>query len=316
MNYKVIVLMVLCIAVVAAAGCTAGNNSGVSQKSVVSPQAAYDYSGISASRASGDSIFIGEEGLAEAPVPAATPGSGTTIETRIIKTGYITIEVKDVTASVDALKNMVTAKGGYLSSSSISEGYNKRLTGTVVLRIPQAEFDTTLAGVKAIGTVKSVSTRGEDVTEEYVDLEAQKTSYLNQLAQYNAIMKKAINVSDVIEIQQQIDRVQIKLNQLEGRMRYLNSRLDLSTITVTLQEPEPVGGDTGYDFITTINEAINGFIGSIKAIIVLFAALIPWLIVLGIIGYVINLLIKRNRTSAKAPAEPAEKKITEQAEKK
>jgi len=315
MNYKVIVLMVLCIAVVAAAGCTAGNNTGVMQKSAVSPQAAYDYSGSSASRASGDSIYMGEEGLAQAPVPAATQGSGTTIETRIIKTGYITIEVKDVTASVDALKNMVAAKGGYLSSSSISEGYNKRLTGTVVLRVPQAEFDTTLAGVKAIGTVKSVSTQGEDVTEEYVDLEAQKTSYQNQLTQYNAIMKRAINISDVIEIQQQIDRVQTKLNQLEGRMRYLNSRLDLSTITVTLQEPEPVGGDTGYDFITTINEAIAGFIGSIKAIIVLFAALIPWLIVLSGIGYVFFRLLKRNQP-AKAAAEPAEKKITEQAEKK
>jgi hypothetical protein len=286
------------------------------QKSAISPQAAYDYSGISASRASEDSIFIGQEGLAQAPVPASAPGAGSVIETKIIKTGYITIEVKDVTASVDALKNMVTAKGGYLSSSSISEGYNKRLTGTVILRVPQAEFDTTLTSVKAIGTVKSVSTQGEDVTEEYVDLEAQKTSYQNQLAQYNAIMKKAINVSDVIEIQQQIDRVQTKLNQLEGRMRYLNSRLDLSTITVTLQEPEPVGGDTGYDFITTINEAIDGFIGSIKAIIVLFAALLPWLIVLSAIGYGIYRWVKRNPPAAKTPAEPAEKKTAELTEKK
>lgn len=319
MNYKVIVLMVLCIAVVAAAGCTAGNSgtsSKMMEKSVVSPAAAYDYSGSNAARGSGDSVFIGEAGLAPVPAPTSAPGAGSVIVTRIIKTGYITIEVKDVTASVDALKNMVTAKGGYLSSSSISEGYNKRLTGTVILRVPQAEFDTTLAGVKAIGTVKSVSTQGEDVTEEYVDLEAQKTSYQNQLTQYNAIMKKAINVSDVIEIQQQIDRVQTKLNQLEGRMRYLNSRLDLSTITVTLQEPEPVGGDTGYDFITTINEAIDGFIGSIKAIIVLFAALIPWLIVLSGIGYVIYRLFKRNPPAAKAPAEPPEKKTAELTEKK
>ena len=320
MNYKVIVLMVLCIAIVAAAGCTSTSSMGTPQPSAA-PKAAYDYSGSNDARASGSTIFIGEEGLSVShAMNQATytepAGSGTKIDTKIIKTGYITIEVKDVTASVDALKNMVTAKGGYLSSSSISEGYNKRLTGTVVLRIPQAEFDTTLAGVKAIGTVKSVSTQGEDVTEEYVDLEAQKTSYQNQLSQYNAIMKRAINISDVIEIQQQIDRVQTKLNQLEGRMRYLNSRLDLSTITVTLQEPEPVGGDTGIDFITTINEAIDGFIGSIKAIIVLFAALLPWLIVLSGIGYVIYRLVKRNKPAPKAPAEPAEKKPAELTEKK
>ena len=99
--------------------------------------------------------------------------------------------------------------------------------------------------MKAIGTVKSVSTQGEDVTEEYVDIQAQKTSYLNQLAQYNEIMKKAVKVSDVIEIQQQIDRVQTELNRLEGRLKYLNSRIDMSTITVTLQEPEPLGARAG-----------------------------------------------------------------------
>ena len=315
MNYKVLAIMVLCIAVVAAAGCTAGNNSQVMEKSVVTSQAEYDYAGISASRASGDAVFIGQEGLPQAPLPAAAPGSGSGVETKIIKTGFITIEVKDVTGSVDALKSLVIAKGGYLSSSRISEGYNKRLTGTVVLRIPQAEFDNTLAGVKAIGIVRSVSTQGEDVTEEYVDLEAQKISYQNQLAQYNAIMKKAINVSDVIEIQQQIDRVQTRLNQLEGRMRYLNSRLDLATITVTLEEPEPVGGDTGINFIATINEAIDGFIGSVKAIIVVFAVLLPWIIILGIIGYGGYRLLKKNQ-AAKPPAEPAEKKPAELNEKK
>ena len=227
----------------------------------VHPDAAYDYSGSNAAR-----VCIGCQDVRTEHRPLQrhhVTGSGSGIETKIIKTAYITIEVKDVTGSVDALKSLVTAKGGYLSSSSISKGYNNRLSGTVVLRIPQAEFENTLAGVKAIGTVKSVSTQGEDVTEEYVDIQAQKTSYQNQLAQYNEIMKKAVKVSDVIEIQQQIDRVQTNLNRLEGRLKYLNSRIDMSTITVTLQEPEPVGGETGHNFVTTINEGIAGFFGMV-----------------------------------------------------
>ena len=306
MNYKVIALMVVFIAVVAVAGCMSAPSTWAGQASSL-PKSASDYPGSNSARvASGDSIFIGEEGIAPVPAQTSVPGTRSGIDTKIIRTGSITIEVKDVTGSVDALKNLVTAKGGYLSSSSVSEGYNKRLSGTVVLRIPQAEFDNTLAGVKAIGIVKSVSTRGEDVTEEYFDIQAQKTSYQNQLAQYNEIMKKAVKVSDVIEIQQQIDRVQTELNRLEGRLKYLNSRIDLSTITVTLQEPEPVGGETGHNFVTTINEGIAGFIGMIDFIIILILTLLP-LIILCAIGYWIYRW-RANNQPQKAPTELPEKK--------
>lgn len=312
MNYKVIALLVVCVAVVATAGCL-GIPSTLTGHSSASPEAAYDSSGGNALRVQSEGKM--SSGAYEfAPVPAPTiaptsaPGSGT--DTKIIKTAYLTVEVKDVPGSVDTLKALVTARGGYLSSSSITEGYNKRLSGTVVLRVPQAEFDNTLAGVKGIGTVKSVSTQGEDVTEEYVDIQAQKTSYQNQLAQYNEIMKKAVKVSDVIEIQQQIDRVQTELNRLEGRLKYLNSRIDLSTITVNLQEPEPVGGETGYNLVTTINEGIAGFFGMVSFIIILLFTLLP-LIILGAAGYGIYHWRKGKKAKKEPPqaqAELAEKK--------
>jgi hypothetical protein len=305
MNYKVIALMVVCIAVVAAAGCMAIPSKVLDQSSG-SSEAVYDYSSSNVVRASSDAKMSSYASTVPMPVASSAPISVSGIDNKIIKTAYVTIEVKDVTGSVEVLKNLVTGKGGYLSSSSVSEGYNNRLSGTVVLRIPQAEFESSLAGVKAIGTVKSVSTQGEDVTEEYVDIQAQKTSYQNQLAQYNEIMKKAVKVSDVIEIQQQIDRVQTELNRLEGRLKYLNSRIDMSTITVNLQEPEPVGGETGHNFVTAINEGIAGFLGMIDFIIILIFTLLP-VIILGIIGYGIYRWRKGNQP-ATAPAELTEKK--------
>jgi uncharacterized coiled-coil protein SlyX len=300
MNYKVIALMVVCIAVIAAAGCT-GVPSAALEKSYA-PQSANIYTSDTAVRMEAAS------GAAPVPVPASAPSSDTSAvtDTKIIKTADITIEVKDVTGSVDQLKALVTAKGGYLSSSDIQTGDSNRLSGTVVLRIPAAGFETTLDGVKAIGTVKSVSTQGEDVTEEYVDLQAQQTSYRNQLAQYNEIMKKAVNVSEVIEVQQQIDQIQTQLDRLEGRLKYLNNRLDLSTITVTLQEPEPVGGQSGHNFVTTINEGIDGFFGMIDAIIILLFTLLP-LIILGALGYGIYRW-RKGKQPVKAPAELTEKK--------
>lgn len=280
MNYKIIALLVVCIALVAAAGCT-GLQSTTSGRSSISQDAG---NGGSLSEKTAYS------GQASMPVPTMVPtqsGSGTTgVDTKIIKTAYLTIEVKDVPGAVETLRTLASQKGGYISSTNVQKNYNDRLSGSVILRVPAPEFDSTLAGVRALGTVKSSSTQGQDVTEEYVDIQAQKTSYQNQLAQYNEIMKRAVKVEDVITVQQQIDRVQTELNRLEGRLKYLNSRIDLSTITVNLEEPEPVGGDTGHNFVSTINEGIAGFFGMIDALIIIFFTLLP-LVILGGAAYAV-----------------------------
>jgi hypothetical protein len=284
MSQKFIVLLVICIAVAAVAGCTnlATSDSGYPATStdVVRVESAYD-----------GGYGIAEQKLSytgSAPVPASAPApydAGTTsVETKIIKTADMTLEVRDVTGTVESLKALAVSHGGYLSSTNIRKNNNNQLTGTVIVRVPQASFDTAIEGAKALGTVKSISTSGEDVTEQYIDLEARKTSYTNQLAQYNAIMKQSTQVEDIIKVQEQIDRVQTELDRLNGRLNYLNSRIDLATITVYLQEPEPVGGQAGHDFVSTINDGIAGFLGMIDALIILVFTLLP-LIIIGAIGY-------------------------------
>ena len=121
--------------------------------------------------------------------------------------------------------------------------------------------------------------QGQDVTEEYVDVQAQISSYENRISQYNLIMKNATNVKDIISIQQQIDQVQTSLDRLNGRLKYLNSQIDYSTISISLQEPEPVGGQRGHDFVNAINEGINGFFGVIDVIIVVLLSIIPFIII-------------------------------------
>lgn len=279
MNYKLVALILVCCAV-AATGCMGVADSVVPNQRTTS---------------SGNSMDSGWQGLSEQkasaaypiPVPTATPSAsgssgtvpGTGIETKIIKTGTATIEVHDVTASVDALKALAVQKGGYLSSSSIQKNTNNRLYATVVLRVPQAQFEPTMEGVKAVGTIKFISTSGQDVTEEYVDLTARKTANQNQLEAYNRIMAKSEKVEDILKVQQQIERVQVELDRIEGSMRYLNSRIDLSTITVNLQEPEPVGGETGHSFISAINDGIAGFFGMVDAIIVLLLTFLPLVLI-------------------------------------
>jgi lipoprotein signal peptidase len=90
-------------------------------------------------------------------------------------------------------------------------------------------------------------------------------------------------------------------------MRYLNNRIDLSTITVNLQEPEPVGGETGHSFIAAINNGIAGFFGMIDAIIVILFTLLP-LIIIGVVAYGVYRWKKGKKAATTAPAPQQQQK--------
>jgi len=226
--------------------------------------------------------------VAYAPVPTAVPPSGGDssqgVDTKIIRTADVTLEVQNVTSAAAAVAAIGSGAGGYVSTTNIGTDSSDLPYGSVIIRIPASQFDSTLSGVRALGTVKSLSTQGQDVTEEYVDVQAQITAYENQIAQYNLIMKNATKVEDVLAIQQQIDSVQTNLDRVNGRMKYLDSQVDYSTISVSLQEPAPVGGLQGHDFVTAINDGIAGFFAVIDAIIVIVISVLP-LVIIGCITY-------------------------------
>lgn len=218
------------------------------------------------------------------PVPTTSVFTGdSTIDQKLIKTGYISLEVPKVLETVDRLKELAGRHNGYLSSSSVSGDTANRLSGMAIPRVPADQFDATVTEIKNLGTLRSASVDSQDVTEEYIDLQAQKGALQRQLDQFNRIMEKADKVEDILKVQVEIGRVQGELDRLECRLRYLNNRVDLSTITVSLQEPAPLGGDTGHDFISVINSGIQGFVATIDGIIIAFFTLLPLIILAAVI---------------------------------
>ena len=303
MNYRTLAILIVCIAAVIVAGCT--STQGSTTTSAIAPvpaesaRSSADYSSNQALVASGQVMV---------PVPVATSGGmpGQGVETKIIKTSDLTLEVNNVTAAAAAVGAIGTNAGGYISTTNIGTDYNGQPYGTVVIRIPADQFDSALSGVQAIGKVTGISTQGQDVTADYVDVQAQITAYQNQIAQYNLIMKNATKVGDVLAIQQQIDTVQTNLDRVTGQMKYLNSQINYATITVTLQTPAPVGGTQGHDFVAVINEGIAGFFGVIDAIIVFVISVLP-LIIIGCVAYAGYRLWKRKRQGEPKAGTPEQK---------
>ncbi|MDD1705872.1 MAG: DUF4349 domain-containing protein [Methanoregulaceae archaeon] len=274
---RIVVISTLLVLLLAGAGCLSNPWDG--------DTATLDEKSAPVSAGSG---FFSENARYPVPtiVPTYAPGytGDTATDQKVIRTGSVNLEVGNVTTTLDPLKGIAIAHGGYLGSMSVNTQYGDRLYAVLTMRVPAREFDSTLTEIKMLGTLKSESLSADDVTEEYVDLQARRTALANQLAQYNRIMEQAENVSEILDVQVQIERVQVELDRIDGRLKYLDNRVDYATITVTLEEPEPVGGGEGFSIVTVINESIAGFLAVTAGLIILLISIIP-LIILGIIAY-------------------------------
>jgi hypothetical protein len=163
---------------------------------------------------------------------------GATTDRLIIKTGNFSVVVDDVNKAVDSVVKFVEEKKGFLVSSNI---YKSGLApyATVVIRVPATDFDESVGEMKNLGEVTSESVTGRDVTEEYVDLEAQLNNLRATEAQFLEIMKRAVKIEDVLAVQRELTNVRDRIERIEGRMKYLRESADMSTITVNLStDPE------------------------------------------------------------------------------
>jgi hypothetical protein len=254
-----------------------------------------------------DQYAIEKGGFAERAVPESeieNPGvlSGNNAlknqisEQKIIRTADISLEVSNVSVSADEIEDLAIKSGGIVQSSSINAVNPDRFSGSITLRIPADGFDLVLPKILDLGKLISSSIKADDVTEEYVDLEAQKTALSNQLNQYNLIMQKAQNISDILEIQKQIERVMVELDRITGKMKYLENRVAYATITISLREPAQVAAPGAFSVPEVITEGIAGFVDTVVLIFVWLLTLLP-LIIIGAVGYLAYRRWKRSKVS-------------------
>lgn len=290
-----VLILLLLIGAMVTAGCTAFEGT---------QPATFTEDTLSRSKAAYESENYG---YAPAPAPQATQAAwvydeksadktGASLpEQKIIRIADIKAEVTNVSESAERVKEVAKRHDGQVQSSSVYAGSQNRYSGTVTIRVPAERFDDALADIVAIGRVLSSSVTADDVTEEYVDLVAQRDSLSNQLAQYNRLLAKGQNVSEILDVQKEIERVQVQLDRIVGRMKYLDSRTSFSTITVSLSEPAQVEAPGGYSVPAVISDGIAGFVDTLVWLFIAILTLLP-LILLGGAGYWVYQRWKKNRS--------------------
>ena len=205
--------------------------------------------------------------------------TNTDTERKIIQTASLSIEVKDFQASSEAVVDIVERSNGFISDSHSYVTDTGRKRGSITIRTPADRFIAVIDEIACVGDVKSKDTSGEDVTEEYIDLTARLNNSERQEQRLLEILDMANNTKEVLEVEREIWRVRTEIERLTGRIKYLENRVELATISVSLYEPEPITHSWGIR--DAIRSAFGGFVSVIRGLIILVGYALPILILVG-----------------------------------
>ena len=199
--------------------------------------------------------FVEDKGYPGEAVP-----SELAVERKIIKRGYITLEVGDIAEAIGKVTGVADELGGYVVSSHKSEG-EKRTSGSVSIRIPADRFDEAFDRLRQLALkVPYESTESRDVTEEYVDLQARLHNLEATETQYLVLMEKAETVEEMLKVQQALSDVRGEIERIEGRMKYLERTSDMALIEVSLQETRGLAEPwSGFDAFKSAVRGLTTF---------------------------------------------------------
>jgi hypothetical protein len=228
----------------------------------------------------------GEIGLSrDAAAANAPPGDpfqnvnfGTAAPAMVIRTGQAYIEVEKVDAAVLKIRQLAAQYNGYIANSSISGGRDQIRQATLELKIPGARYDEAVGSLSTIGKVETVASNAQDVGEEFVDVTA-RVNNAKRLEErlISLLANRTGKLDEVLRVERELARVREEIERYEGRLRYLTSRVALSTLSITVHEPAPIlGNNPGENPIAAaLRRAWRNFIGFLAATIASLGVLIP-----------------------------------------
>jgi Domain of unknown function (DUF4349) len=175
------------------------------------------------------------------PISDVGIGAGAEASRMIVRSGGASIEVASIDSAIPRVREVASAIGGFVANSSVQAGRDQVRTAILELKAPAEHFDQLLSGLNLLGKVESVNVSAQDVGEEYVDVEARMANnHRLEERLIELLATRTGKLKDVLDVEQELARVREEIERYEGRLRFLRSHAELSTLTITVHEAVPI----------------------------------------------------------------------------
>ncbi len=157
---------------------------------------------------------------------------------KVISTASVSLEVTAVSESVAEIRSIAEGLGGFVEQLN-SSGDAERERASMTIRVPQDQFFAALERIEGLGEVSSRNMGTEDVSSQFIDLEARLKSSLREEQSLLALLERADTVSEILTIERELNRVRTEIERVQGQLNFLERRVELATILVSLSLPVP-----------------------------------------------------------------------------
>jgi hypothetical protein len=261
---------------------------------------------------------------AASAAPAQAPGAeqpGTDVpndignlvdDAKIVRTGSIDLQVKDVPKALQTARDGIRSMGGYIGASQTGN-VDDQPVATITYRIPVDRWEDALDLLRGLAgqttKVLSEQTQAVEVTGAVVDLEARIRNLRASETALQDIAAKATRVADVLEVQAQLTSVRGEIEQLNGQLKDLNDRASFATLTANFATPvvQVEAAAKGWEPAKIVDEATASLVDILQALttagIWFVIVWVPILIGLGLIGLVVGLILRRLGVIGRRPPE-------------
>jgi len=238
------------------------------------------------------------------------------IDRKIVRNAELDLEATSPEQAQQTITSIAEMKGGFVveSNQSMSDiKADNRDIVTMTLRVPSDKFGESLDEVrKTCSRVISETVKGEDVTEEYIDVEAQLKAKKALEAQFMEIMKRAVRVDEAMEVQSELADVRGEIEKIEGRKRFLENKSSLSTIKIRLQTAQVIASTThsfGERFVDAFDAGMNVATNFLLGLMTIVVAVLPFALIIGLPGVFLFRYFWNRQTGPKSVSEIARDEI-------
>jgi Domain of unknown function (DUF4349) len=219
-----------------------------------------------------------------------------TIEQKIIKTGDIKFETNDLGETYNQMITAVKKHNAIIQNDTEGNEYGS-IFRKIIVRVPNKNFDVFLSDIsKGVTYFDNKEISSQDVTEEYIDIDARLKAKKILESRYLELLKKANKVSEMLEIEAQLSAIREEIEAKEGQLRYMQSQISMSTITIEFYKTVADDGGATLSYGSKIWNAITSGFNSISSFFIGLLSIWPFLIILAAAVYYIRKRFKKKTT--------------------
>ncbi len=172
--------------------------------------------------------------LSDGNAPGLAPSDVTALDRKIIQDTSMDLQVADVSRSYDDVERIAITAGGFVLDSSVAANEDQPYA-SITIRVPTVQYQKVVDELRALAIkVENQSSKSQDVTQQYTDLQARMRSLQALEATYIGLLDKAETIDDILKIQSYLTPVRTEIEQIQGQLNVMDNLSSLATITVSL----------------------------------------------------------------------------------